>query len=93
MYVHTLQHKLLYRILRLLTCVNNIACCMGTYCGIMLIGKINCYNFGWAGEASCSTPSERSTSDILCAANKAVLTRIILQRILLTFVAVNEVRK
>lgn len=79
-YVHILQHKLLYRILRLLTCVNNIACNVGMCCGITLTGKINCCSFGWVGEASGGTPLERNVSSVIWDANKAILSWIILQK-------------
>lgn len=75
-YVHILQHKLLYRILHLLTCVNNTACNVGMCCGIALTGKINCCSFGWVGEASGGTPSERNVSSVIWDANKATLSRI-----------------
>lgn len=94
-YVHILQHKLLYRILRLLTCVNNTACNVGMCCGIALTGKINCCSFGWVGEASGGTPSERNVSSVIWDANKATLSRINLlkKKKKPVFIARNEIWK
>lgn len=64
---------------------------MGTYHGIMVSRKINCCNR--VVEALGSTSSESNMSIILWAANKAILTWIILQKNPLTFVATNKIQK
>lgn len=65
MYVHILQHKLLYRILCLLSGVNAIARSVGECCRISLIGNINRCSFGWVSEASDKTLLERNVSNVL----------------------------